>query len=245
MLSVPPFLFCLLLVVFSPCLCAQDAVFQTSSSTLKAVSTDLTALGRKVKLTVISGTIPAGVFILDYGAPIVAGGEVVSTGFAGATLEETDLDRGVLNVRVPAGMGMDDFIVLEGVRLDATALDEDPVTGSLQVPVITDVSPRLVVDPDSYILSTYQNSTSPKGELTLTSSEDFGSPFTDGVGQLGQNVATRVQIQVGDLPDGSIFIFPDSIVSFDSAAILDVLPGSELLLPTEKENHTITLSLHK
>ena len=60
------------------------------------------------------------------------------------------------------------------------------------------------------------------------------------MGQLGQNVATRVQIQVGGLPDGSTLTFPDSIVSSDSAATLDVLPGSELILPTEEGSHTIT-----
>ena len=249
------FFFCLLLVAFSPCLRAQDGVFQISSSTFNAASTDLTALAGTVKFTVVSGTTAAGGFILDYGAPIVAGGELDSTGFPGASLEETDLDAGVLTIRVPAGMGTDDFISLQGVRFDATALDGDPVSatlslltgsgftvvsGSLQVSVITKVSPGLVVDPDSDILFTYENPTSPKEELALTLSEGFATAFTDAVGQLGQNVATRVQIQVGGLPDGSTLTFPDSIVSSDSAATLDVLPGSELILPTEEGSHTIT-----
>ena len=246
--------FCLLLAVFSPSLRAQDGVFQISSSILKAVSTDLTALAGTVKFTVTSGTTAAGGFILDYGVSIVAGGELDSTGFPGATLEETDLGAGVLTVRVPAGMGTNDFISLDGVRFDATTLDGDPVTaslslltgsgftvvsGSLQVPVISEVSPGLVVDPDSDILFTYENPTFTIEEFTLTLSEGFSSAFTDAVGPLGQNVATRVQIQVGGLPDGSTLTFPDSIVSSDSAATLDVLPDLELVLPTEEGSHTI------
>ena len=108
------------------------------------------------------------------------------------------------------------------------------------VEVISDVLPGLTVDPDSDIVFTYKNPASSETDLEFGISEGFATAFTDDIGTLGQTVATRVQIRVGGLPEGSTLTFPDSVGSSDTPATLEVIPDSELILSVEEEELTIT-----
>ena len=245
---------CSLTILWTSLLSAQDGIFQISSNSVEAISTEVTALAGRIAFDIIGGTTGSGGIFLDFGVPIADSGGLI--GFAGTSIEETDLEAGVLLINVPAGMDATDLpITLEGVRFDVTGLENGSVradlsvrvgsgftfvTGAFNVEVISDVLPGLTVDPDSDIVFTYKNPASSETDLEFGISEGFATAFTDDIGTLGQTVATRVQIRVGGLPEGSTLTFPDSVGSSDTPATLEVIPDSELILSVEEEELTIT-----
>ena len=247
--------FALSVAFLQPSLPAQ-AILAAAADALTVAENNRTARAGDLVFLVSTGTTGSnGTVVIDYGLPIEEEGRV--SGLAGATIEEVDSDSGAVSLGIPAGMTGADRVTVEGFRLDMAAAETTSVVANLSVlggaaffilpenasvVVISQVLPGLKVDPESdVVFSIPKNSvTSQPEKLTLTIKENFPTAFSGHAEYFNQNVATRLQIRIGNLPPGASVTFPESTTSPASDAIFTVLSGSETTLPTEDGERSIT-----
>ena len=248
------FSLCIILsaVLSQPSLLAQG-ILTIFSPPAEVANSNRSALAGPLVFAVESGTTGPGEIVIDYGIPIEASGTV--SGDPDASIEETDLASGILTVRIPEGINTGEIIILRGVRFDMAATDVERVVADLSlvpgsgfvfrgvplsVEVISRVLPGLEADLESDLVFILPASSFQPARLTLALKEGFPAAFSGNAGQFGQNVSTRVRIQVVGLPEGVSVNFPDSVTSSVSNATLSVLEGSEPELSAGDENLSIT-----
>ena len=253
------FSLCIILsaVLSQPSLLAQGLLSATSIPA-EVVETNRAAMSGPLFFTVEAGTPGPGEIVIDYGVSIEDSGTL--SGGQAVSIEETDLASGILTVRIPEGVNNGETITLGGVRFDMAATNVERVVADLRVgagsgfairsqhrsiEVISRVLPGLEVDLESDVVFILPVNFFPPTRLSLAIKEGFPAAFSDNIGQSGQNVRTRVQIQVVGLPEGVSVTFPDSVPSLNSDADFVVLDESETKLPTEDEDRSITYEFRK
>ena len=65
---------CSLTILWTSLLSAQDGIFQISSNSVEAISTEVTALAGRIAFDIIGGTTGSGGIFLDFGVPIADSG---------------------------------------------------------------------------------------------------------------------------------------------------------------------------
>ena len=105
--------------------------------------------------------------------------------------------------------------------------------------MISRVLPGLEADLESDLVFILPASSFQPARRGLALKEGFPAASRATQGSSGQNVPTRVQIQVVGLPEGVSVIFPGSVTSSVSDATLSVLEGSETGLSAGDENLSV------
>ena len=240
------------IVLSHPPLLAQGFVAVVSNPT-EVAKTNRSALSGTLLFAVSAASSGLGEIVIDYGIPIEDTGVVSDD--SRVSIDETDLDSGILTVRILEEINNGEVLTLSGVRLDMAASAAERVVANLSVvpgsdffileryrsvEVISRVLPGLEVDLESNVVFILPGRSFRPTDLALTLKEGFASAFSGNTGQFNQNAPTRVQIRITGLPEGVSVTFPDSVSSTVSRATLTVAEGSETKLTDDDGDRTIT-----
>ncbi len=226
-----------------------QATFSAAATPTTAADIGVAELTGGIQLTVISGTVAAGSFMIQYSAPITnnTASEIIVTGnglLGGVSLTQLDRANNTVTINVPASSGpaIGSQILLVGVRVALASSDSSVVTATItgtgnalvagqnRLTVIGSIQEPFSVTLGDALAWTNGTVTNPATSVQIQ--ENYAGALTSSIGLYGETVASQLRITpFPSIPLGVTVTFPATVTSLEDGATFTTASGTYETVP--------------